>query len=207
MPLPGGPSSRRSLSQVLGPKPLGRHHLSGPDLLAGPRQLGNGGRVRHQLERVLERREVVGLTSTAAGRPWRVTVIRSWCCSTRSTISENFALTAASGSVSDMTRMLVTEPANATSAPTRSAASVAPVSQQMLAEEPTAGPAGGGGRDSACRHVCPGQGLAGIRNGSFESYRESYEPHTARGELFGSSVRRRRPRGSEIGRASCRERV
>ena len=33
------------------------------------------------------------LISTAAGRPLRVTVMRSCCCSTRSTISENFATT------------------------------------------------------------------------------------------------------------------
>src|SRR5215208_644444 len=46
--------------------------------------------------------------STAAGRPLRVTVIRSWVCSTRSTISESLALSSASGSVSGMTTILVT---------------------------------------------------------------------------------------------------
>jgi hypothetical protein len=34
-------------------------------------------------------------------------VIRSCCCSTRSTISENLALTSARGRTSDMTRILV----------------------------------------------------------------------------------------------------
>ena len=34
-------------------------------------------------------------------------MIRSWVCSTRSTISENFDLTWASGNVSDMTSILV----------------------------------------------------------------------------------------------------
>ncbi len=49
-----------------------------------------------------------GLISTAAGRPLRVTMIRSWVCSTRSTISENFDFTFANGSVSEMTMILVT---------------------------------------------------------------------------------------------------
>ena len=48
-----------------------------------------------------------GLIKTRAGRPLRVTTIRSCCFSTRSATSEKCALTAASGIVSLMTRIIV----------------------------------------------------------------------------------------------------
>ncbi len=51
-----------------------------------------------------------GLSSTAAGRPLRVTMTRSCCSETRSTSSDRCALTVASGSVSDMTTIIVIIP-------------------------------------------------------------------------------------------------
>ncbi len=65
-----------------------------------------------------------GLISTAAGRPLRVTTTRSCSPSTRSAISERWALTYESGRVSDMTNILVTwttstQPRRAREAPTK----------------------------------------------------------------------------------------
>jgi len=75
--------------------------------LAGT-DLGQRGGIGEQVEGFLEDASSSGLISTASGRPLRVTVIRSWVCSTRSTISESLALTSASGNTSDMTTVLVT---------------------------------------------------------------------------------------------------
>jgi len=46
------------------------------------------------------------LTTTTTGTPLRVTITRSCCLLTRSTISENRSLTAASESVSAMARII-----------------------------------------------------------------------------------------------------
>jgi hypothetical protein len=63
-------------------------------------------RIRHDLQRFLEALQVVGLISTAAGMPLRVTTTRSCSRATRPTSSEKRALTDDSGRVSDMVRIL-----------------------------------------------------------------------------------------------------
>src|SRR6266508_2519791 len=60
-----------------------------------------------------------GLSRTAAGRPLRVRITLSCCASTRSTISDRWALISPSGRVSVMTRILVTEAIDDNSPPAR----------------------------------------------------------------------------------------
>ena len=96
-----------SLRRIAAAKFVARQKVT--SFVQSPRfiELGHCLAVGEELKRVSSEASSSGLIKIAAGRPLRVTMIRSWVCSTRSTISENLDFTFANDSVSDMTNILV----------------------------------------------------------------------------------------------------
>ncbi len=81
--------------------------MAGSDVPAGGVDLFHRRWIGEQLKSVFESFEVLGADEHRRGSPLRVSTTRSCWCSTRSTISDRWALMVASGKVSGMTRIIV----------------------------------------------------------------------------------------------------